>query len=56
MVPSGAGEALGVRNSAAVSANNAMRLPILIVLHQENSTPGRVGNALRERGLRMSSA
>src|SRR5262245_49626001 len=24
--------------------------PILIVLHQENSTPGRVGHALRERG------
>src|SRR5262249_60281892 len=25
-------------------------LPILIVLHQENSTPGRVGHALHERG------
>ncbi len=30
-----------------------MRLPILIVLHQENSTPGRVGNALRERGYAL---
>jgi GMP synthase (glutamine-hydrolysing) len=27
-----------------------MPLPILIVLHQENSTPGRVGYALTERG------
>ena len=27
-----------------------MLQPILIVLHQENSTPGRVGHALRERG------
>lgn len=27
--------------------------PILIVLHQENSTPGRVGHTLRERGYRL---
>jgi GMP synthase (glutamine-hydrolysing) len=27
-----------------------MGMPILIVLHQENSTPGRVGRALQERG------
>jgi GMP synthase (glutamine-hydrolysing) len=27
-----------------------MKAPILIVLHQEHSTPGRVGCALRERG------
>jgi GMP synthase (glutamine-hydrolysing) len=27
-----------------------MQNPILIVLHQENSTPGRVGNALRDLG------
>src|SRR6185312_11027023 len=26
------------------------RLPILVVLHQETSTPGRVGNALRALG------
>ena len=26
------------------------RRPILIVLHQENSTPGRIGHALRQRG------
>ncbi len=30
-----------------------MNLPILIVLHQENSTPGRVGHALRERGYAL---
>ncbi len=30
-----------------------MRLPILIVLHQENSTPGRVGNALRDLGYKL---
>jgi GMP synthase (glutamine-hydrolysing) len=28
-----------------------MHHPILIVLHQENSTPGRVGHALRQRGF-----
>ncbi|MBS0529752.1 MAG: glutamine amidotransferase, partial [Proteobacteria bacterium] len=28
----------------------AARLPVLIVLHQETSTPGRVGNALRAMG------
>ena len=32
-----------------------MRLPILIVLHQANSTPGRVGNALRERGYALDT-
>jgi GMP synthase (glutamine-hydrolysing) len=30
-----------------------MRQPILIVLHQENSTAGRVGYALRERGYAL---
>ena len=28
-------------------------LPVLVVLHQENSTPGRVGNALRGLGYRL---
>jgi GMP synthase (glutamine-hydrolysing) len=28
----------------------AMTLPVLIILHQEQSTPGRVGYALRDRG------
>ena len=27
-----------------------MQQPILIVLHQEHSTPGRIGNALRDLG------
>jgi GMP synthase (glutamine-hydrolysing) len=30
-----------------------MPKPVLIVLHQENSTPGRVGHALVERGLTL---
>lgn len=29
---------------------DAMNLPVLLILHQEQSTPGRVGNALRDRG------
>ncbi|MEA2860661.1 MAG: hypothetical protein QOC72_2700, partial [Methylobacteriaceae bacterium] len=28
-------------------------LPVLIVLHQETSTPGRIGNALRALGHRL---
>jgi GMP synthase (glutamine-hydrolysing) len=28
-------------------------LPVLIILHQETSTPGRVGNALRALGHKM---
>jgi GMP synthase (glutamine-hydrolysing) len=31
----------------------AMNLPILIVLHQEHSTPGRIGQALRARGFAL---
>lgn len=31
--------------------DTAMSLPVLVVLHQENSTPGRVGNLLRKRGI-----
>ena len=30
-----------------------MSLPVLIVLHQEHSTPGRVGNALKIRGFTL---
>jgi GMP synthase (glutamine-hydrolysing) len=30
-----------------------MTQPLLIVLHQENSTPGRVGHALKQRGFRL---
>src|SRR5712675_4008 len=41
--------------SAATDAAStaASRLPVLIVLHQETSTPGRVGNALRALGYPM---
>src|SRR5260221_11910994 len=37
---------------AAMSATGPL-LPVLIVLHQETSTPGRVGNALRALGHRL---
>jgi hypothetical protein len=30
-----------------------MSQPVLIVLHQEHSTPGRIGNALRSRGYTL---
>jgi GMP synthase (glutamine-hydrolysing) len=30
-----------------------MTRPVLLVLHQEHSTPGRVGNLLRQRGVRL---
>ena len=36
----------------ALAAPEAL-LPVLIVLHQETSTPGRVGNALRALGHRL---
>src|SRR5690349_3900696 len=29
------------------------RRPVLIILHQESSSPGRVGNALRARGYQL---
>jgi GMP synthase (glutamine-hydrolysing) len=31
----------------------SMTPQLLIVLHQENSTPGRVGHALRQRGFAL---
>ena len=33
-----------------IAPDAAPLLPVLIVLHQETSTPGRVGNALRALG------
>src|SRR6201746_1792944 len=42
----------GVRTPAAVPGEEPL-LPVLIVLHQEASTPGRVGNALRALGHRL---
>src|SRR5436190_23839087 len=32
---------------------SAQLLPVLIILHQETSTPGRIGNALRALGHRL---
>lgn len=34
-------------------AKSVMNRPILIVLHQENSTPGRIGRALKEQGFHL---
>ena len=33
--------------------NEAMSKPVLIILHQEHSTPGRIGRLLTERGLSL---
>src|ERR1700748_128420 len=41
-----------VRASAARETGNGLP-PVLIILHQETSTPGRVGNALRALGYRL---
>src|SRR5450631_2391591 len=38
---------------SAISSTAPALLPVLIVLHQETSTPGRVGNALRALGYRL---
>src|SRR6266481_5329505 len=40
----------GAEVAAAVPSTAKSLLPVLIVLHQETSTPGRVGNALRALG------
>jgi GMP synthase (glutamine-hydrolysing) len=40
----------------AFASATAASLPVLIVLHQETSTPGRVGNALRALGFPSTSA
>ena len=44
-----AGTVRHLRGSPRPSAAESL-LPVLIVLHQETSTPGRVGNALRALG------
>src|SRR6201990_190685 len=41
------------RTPGAAAAHGEALLPVLIVLHQESSTPGRVGNALRALGHRL---
>ena len=38
------------RRMRAVEPDHDALLPVLVVLHQETSTPGRVGNALRALG------
>jgi GMP synthase (glutamine-hydrolysing) len=43
----------GARPAIAARRGTASLLPVLVVLHQENSTPGRVGNALRALGYRL---
>lgn len=46
-----------VRDAASAAAGRwpaaSSLLPVLIVLHQENSTPGRIGNALRALGYQL---
>src|ERR1700750_467948 len=39
-----------MRHQPACFLSSTPLLPVLIVLHQETSTPGRVGNALRALG------
>ena len=41
------------RRTPDAAAAHREPLPVLIVLHQESSTPGRVGNALRALGHRL---
>jgi GMP synthase (glutamine-hydrolysing) len=43
----------GARPVAVTTARVESPLPVLIVLHQETSTPGRVGNVLRALGHRL---
>jgi GMP synthase (glutamine-hydrolysing) len=40
----------GAASAAAEARPASSSLPVLIVLHQQNSTPGRIGNALRSLG------
>ena len=41
------------RTLGAPASDSTSALPVLIILHQECSTPGRVGNALRALGHRL---
>ena len=43
----------GVTAAPVARSTAGSLLPVLIVLHQETSTPGRVGNALRALGYRL---
>jgi GMP synthase (glutamine-hydrolysing) len=50
---SSAAKSSAAKSSAAEPSTAKPLLPVLIVLHQEISTPGRVGNALRALGHRL---
>src|SRR5579859_7881810 len=39
------------RPAAVTPADQASLRPVLVILHQETSTPGRIGNALRALGF-----
>jgi GMP synthase (glutamine-hydrolysing) len=43
----------GPQTAAVAPSTAGSLLPVLIVLHQETSTPGRVGNALRALGHKL---
>ena len=43
----------GSADAAPARRGHAARRPILIVLHQEHSTPGRIGRFLQEQGYRL---
>ncbi|MCP3462026.1 glutamine amidotransferase [Bradyrhizobium sp. CCGUVB23] len=49
----GGAEVVPFRRREPDAADRKPPLPVLIVLHQESSTPGRVGNALRALGHRL---
>ncbi len=49
----GAASKAAAKAASAKASSAAALLPVLIVLHQETSTPGRVGNALRALGHRL---
>src|SRR5260370_23457879 len=51
-VPSTAVPSTAVPSTAVPSTAKSL-LPVLIILHQETSTPGRVGNVLRALGHRL---
>src|SRR5512132_1655972 len=43
----------GPQAAAVAPSTEASLLPVLVVLHQETSTPGRVGNVLRALGHKL---
>src|SRR6202047_1504556 len=49
----GGAQTASAKSSPAMLSTAKSLLPVLSVLHQETSTPGRVGNALRALGHRL---